>query len=64
MNLAFDLDGTLTDPELGITRCVAQALECLGHSAPERVQLRRFIGPPLRDAFTVLLATADSRARP
>jgi phosphoglycolate phosphatase len=59
MNLVFDLDGTLTDPQLGITRCFAHALERLGHSPPERGHLRRYIGPPLRDAFAELLATSD-----
>lgn len=60
MNLIFDLDGTLTDPELGITRCFVYALERLGYRAPERSQLRQFIGPPLREVFGTLLATSDS----
>jgi phosphoglycolate phosphatase len=59
MNLIFDLDGTLTEPELGITRCFVYALERLGLPAPDRTQLRRFIGPPLRDVFGELLATSD-----
>ena len=28
--LLFDLDGTLTDPKLGITTCVQYALHSLG----------------------------------
>jgi phosphoglycolate phosphatase len=60
MNLVFDLDGTLTDPELGISRCLVYALEQIGAPAPERTQLRRHIGPPLRQVFGELLATSDA----
>jgi phosphoglycolate phosphatase len=59
MNLVFDLDGTLTDQELGISRCLVYALERIGVPAPERTQLRRHIGPPLRQVFGELLATSD-----
>jgi phosphoglycolate phosphatase len=60
MNLLFDLDGTLTDPQTGITRCLVHALEQLGIAAPQPTHLRRYIGPPLRSAFAELLGTADS----
>jgi phosphoglycolate phosphatase len=60
VNLIFDLDGTLTDPELGITRCMVYALERLGVAAPDRRQLRRYIGPALREVFGGMLATSDS----
>jgi phosphoglycolate phosphatase len=59
VNLIFDLDGTLTDPELGITRCMAHALERLGVAVPDRRQLRRYIGPPLREVLGEILATSD-----
>lgn len=59
MNLIFDLDGTLTDPELGITRCIAYALERLDVPLPKREHLRQYIGPPLREIFSGLLATSD-----
>ena len=59
MNLVFDLDGTLTDPELGISRCIVYTLERMGFPAPERTQLRRYIGPPLRQVFGELLAISD-----
>jgi len=36
MNFVFDLDGTLTDPELGITRCMMYALERLEFPKPDR----------------------------
>ncbi|MDO4355636.1 MAG: dTMP kinase [Clostridia bacterium] len=47
----FDLDGTLTQSEEGITRSVAHALSTLGHPVPEMAVLKRFIGPPLLDSF-------------
>lgn len=47
----FDLDGTLTESGLGITRCVQYALEKLGRPEPSLEKLRVFIGPPLIDMF-------------
>lgn len=48
--LLFDLDGTLTDPAEGITKCVSYALAHFGiDAAPET--LTSFIGPPLVDQF-------------
>jgi len=47
----FDLDGTITDPGMGITNSVAYALEKKGITPPEREQLYKFIGPPLADSF-------------
>lgn len=59
MNLLFDLDGTLTDPYQGITRCISHALLALGRLAPLRVDLRWCIGPPLKNSFAKLLASDD-----
>ena len=56
--LFFDLDGTLIDSAVGITRCVAYALEKMGEPVPPQAQLRRWIGPPLRDSFGPLLNDA------
>ena len=46
----FDLDGTLTDPKLGITKSYQYALSAFGIHE-ELDNLTRFIGPPLRDVF-------------
>ena len=54
-DILFDLDGTLTDPAEGITACVQHALQRLGHVAPPREGLLRFIGPPLHVSFRDLL---------
>ncbi len=56
--LFFDLDGTLIDSAVGITRCVAHALEKMGEPVPPQAQLRGWIGPPLRDSFGPLLHDA------
>lgn len=61
MNVLFDLDGTLSNPRRGLTRCLAYALERLQLPVPEQEVLERYIGPPLRDCFTSLLGT-DERA--
>ena len=46
----FDLDGTLTDPKEGITRCVQYALHRFGIER-ECDELLCFIGPPLKEQF-------------
>ena len=47
----FDLDGTLTDPKLGITTCVQYALKSFGIIEENLDNLEPFIGPPLIDSF-------------
>lgn len=49
--LLFDLDGTLTDPALGITRAVQYALRHFGMEETNREKLLSYIGPPLLDSF-------------
>ena len=49
--LLFDLDGTLTDPGLGITNSVIYALQKFDISVSDRTSLYKFIGPPLRESF-------------
>jgi phosphoglycolate phosphatase len=60
--LLFDLDGTLTDPFVGITRSVQYAMQKLGRLAPLADDLRWCIGPPLKSAFATLLQTDDEAA--
>ena len=55
----FDLDGTLTDPKLGITRCIQYALSELGYQPPDANELHWCIGPPLKSSFSQLLQTSD-----
>lgn len=49
--ILFDLDGTLTDPKVGITTCVQYALESFGIEEPDPDKLEPFIGPPLKESF-------------
>ena len=51
----FDLDGTLIDPKVGITRSIQHALKELGAEVPDAGELTWCIGPPLWDSFRVLL---------
>jgi phosphoglycolate phosphatase len=55
----FDLDGTLTDPFVGISRSMQHALAALGYPSPEAAALRSYIGPPLQVTFPKLLASDD-----
>jgi phosphoglycolate phosphatase len=47
----FDLDGTLTDPKLGITRSIQHALRKRGLPVPDADALAPCIGPPLEQSF-------------
>ena len=47
----FDLDGTLTDPAVGITNSVMHALDRYGIRVHDRTELYPFIGPPLDFSF-------------
>ncbi|MCB5153532.1 HAD family hydrolase [Streptococcus mutans] len=49
--ILFDLDGTLTNPSLGITNSLAYALEKFNIEVTDKKELYRFIGPPLQDSF-------------
>jgi len=51
----FDLDGTLTDPKLGITRCITHAIESLDIDALNEDDLTWCIGPPLLGSFEQLV---------
>lgn len=59
----FDLDGTLTDPALGITNCIMYALEKMGKEIPQRESLYCFIGPPLLTAFQEYIGMTEDEAR-
>lgn len=53
--MLFDLDGTLTDPFIGIARSVNYALSRLDHPPLDDAELRSWIGPPLHASFERLL---------
>ena len=47
----FDLDGTLTESGIGITRSVAHSLRRYGIEETDQAKLDRFVGPPLIDSY-------------
>lgn len=60
--LLFDLDGTITDSETGITRCVEYALNYFGIQVSDLHDLLPFIGPPLLDSFKEFYHFTDEQA--
>jgi len=59
----FDLDGTLTDPKLGITRSIQHALRKRGRPVPDADSLEPWIGPPLEHSFRAYAGMSDSDAK-
>lgn len=47
----FDLDGTLTDSQEGITKSVQYALKAFGIEESDLTKLSAFLGPPLQESF-------------
>lgn len=60
-HVLLDLDGTLTDPKQGITRCIEYALLQMG-VGHQQASLDWCIGPPLIESFEILLNTTDKPA--
>lgn len=59
----LDLDGTLTDPKEGITKCVRYALNKMGIDENDPDKLMKFIGPPLMVSFTEYCGMDEKSAR-
>ena len=49
--IAFDLDGTLTDPEEGLVKGFVYAFDRVGVKYDDPKELRRYIGPPLHQEW-------------
>ncbi|UPM53546.1 HAD family hydrolase [Gottfriedia acidiceleris] len=49
--ILFDLDGTLTDPKVGILNSVKYALQKMKKAIPLESELLKFIGPPIQQSF-------------
>ena len=58
----FDLDGTLTDPGVGITDSVMYALKKFDIDVKDRSELYPFIGPPLDYSFKTYFGFTDEQA--
>lgn len=50
-HILFDLDGTLTNPRLGIGNSIKYALRQMQIDGYSNEILERFVGPPLQDSF-------------
>lgn len=61
--ILFDLDGTLTDPKIGITSSVQYALRAFGIDEPSLDKLEPFIGPPLADSFMEFYGFTPEQAK-
>lgn len=61
--ILFDLDGTVTDPGIGITNSVMYALRKFGIEETDRTKLYPFIGPPLADSFREFYGFSEEKAR-
>ena len=60
--ILFDLDGTLTDPKVGICTCVQYALKAFDIDEPDLDKLEPFIGPPLKDSFMQYYGLSEEQA--
>ncbi len=60
--ILFDLDGTLTNPEEGITKSVIYSLEQQGIKVNPREHYQYFIGPPLDDSYGAMGMDEDQIA--
>jgi len=57
--LFFDMDGTLIDSEVGITTCIAYALQKMDCPVPPQETLLGWIGPSLRTTFAPLFGEPE-----
>ena len=61
-HIFFDLDGTLTDPALGITNSFIHALKFYGMEIPSYEELCKLIGPPLPYSFETTFGFSHEKA--
>jgi len=60
--ILFDLDGTITDPKVGITKSVQYALSHFDIHVDDPDELCHFIGPPLRESFREFYGLSEEDA--
>ena len=58
----FDMDGTIMDTSEGVMRSVQYALRKMGLPDDDLERIRRFIGPPLYEAFSEYYGMNDADA--
>ncbi len=63
-NYLFDLDGTVTDPYIGITNSILYSLKYYPNIVPpEREKLKEFIGPPLAAKYAEYFGLDEEESR-
>src|SRR6266480_3089598 len=58
--LVFDLDGTISDPAVGIGRSINYALQHFGYPPVSDAEISKHIGPPLDNAFRSITGNSSS----
>ena len=58
-NILIDLDGTLTDPKVGITTSARYGLAKIGHPIADSENIDWIIGPPLKASLAKILNVAS-----
>ncbi len=61
--ILFDLDGTITDSQLGIKNSVEYALNYFNISVADKNELNKYIGPPLRESFMKFAGLSEEQSR-
>lgn len=59
----FDLDGTLTDPGIGITNSIMYSLDKFGIRVTDRTELYKCIGPPLWESFETFYGFSKEKSQ-
>jgi phosphoglycolate phosphatase len=60
--VVFDLDGTLSDPLVGIGRSINYALSHFGYAELPLSQISAHVGPPLDQAFSAITGLSSTSA--
>lgn len=58
--ILFDLDGTITDPKMGITKAAQYALQQFNIFEEDLNELEKFIGPPLLESFQTYYGMSEA----
>ena len=61
--IIFDLDGTISDSGVGITKCVQYALKKLNIIEEDLEKLKHFVGPPLKDELIKTYGCSEEQAK-
>jgi phosphoglycolate phosphatase len=62
-HVLLDLDGTITDSHLGITRSIVHAFSSCGYEPPDDAVMRSMIGPPFEITFPTVGIPIDDVER-